>query len=342
MARQDGRPPTSARPDAHHARLHHARRRRRCSSRSAARKVICTASVEDRVPPFLRGHRQRLGDGRIRHAARAPRPRGRSARPSAGKVGGRTQEIQRLIGRSLRSVDDDDGAGRTHGLDRLRRHPGRRRHAHRCHHGRIRRAGARARAAARAAASLPRVPVTDYVAATSVGIVGGTPMLDLAYEEDSRADVDMNVVKTSDGRFIELQGTAETQPVRARPNSTTCSRLADSGHRDADRAPARGDREDSQGSSMLGTCSARAGRLQLIDMSRVPRTPPDAVEERVVVGVVRAIGIDSRAVAARHGSASAVAGGACTPPRAAGPATARTRIARGSSVVAIVSRTSCR
>jgi ribonuclease PH len=59
---------------------------------------------------------------------------------------------------------------------------------------------------------LPRIPVTDYVAATSVGVVAGTPLLDLAYEEDSRADVDMNVVKTSGGKFIEIQGTAEAQP----------------------------------------------------------------------------------------------------------------------------------
>ena len=61
-------------------------------------------------------------------------------------------------------------------------------------------------------AAISRVPITDYVAATSVGVIDGTPMLDLAYEEDSRAEVDMNVVKTSDGRYIELQGTAETKP----------------------------------------------------------------------------------------------------------------------------------
>ena len=60
--------------------------------------------------------------------------------------------------------------------------------------------------------AITRVPITDYVAATSVGVIDGVPMLDLAYEEDSRAEVDMNVVKTSDGRFIELQGTAETKP----------------------------------------------------------------------------------------------------------------------------------
>jgi ribonuclease PH len=89
--------------------------------------------------------------------------------------------------------------------------------------GGFRRARAGARAAAPAGAAL-EVPVTDYVAATSVGVVGGVPMLDLAYEEDSRAEVDMNVVKTSDGRFIELQGTAETKAVRPRPASTTCWR----------------------------------------------------------------------------------------------------------------------
>lgn len=173
-------------------------------------RVICTASVEDRVPPFLRGS----GKGWVT-AEYGMLPRATSTRTqreaSAGKVGGRTQEIQRLIGRSLRSVttltevgersiyvDCDviqaDGGTRTAAItggfvalvlafERLRQQ-----------------------------ALLTRIPVTDYVAATSVGVVGGVPMLDLAYEEDSRAEVDMNVVKTSDGRFIELQGTAETKP----------------------------------------------------------------------------------------------------------------------------------
>ena len=173
-------------------------------------RVICTASVEDRVPPFLRG----AGKGWIT-AEYGMLPRATSTRTqreaSAGKVGGRTQEIQRLIGRSLRSVakltdlgertvwvDCDviqaDGGTRTAAitggfvalvlaLDRLRQQ-----------------------------GAISRLPVTHYVAATSVGIVGGTPMLDLAYDEDSRADVDMNIVKTSDGRYIEVQGTAESQP----------------------------------------------------------------------------------------------------------------------------------
>jgi ribonuclease PH len=171
-------------------------------------KVICTASVEDRVPPFLRNS----GKGWVT-AEYGMLPRATSTRTqreaSAGKVGGRTQEIQRLIGRSLRAVtlmselgertvwiDCDviqaDGGTRTAAitgafvalvlaLDRLRQQ-----------------------------GAIARVPVADYVAATSVGIVAGTPMLDLAYDEDSRAEVDMNVVKTGDGRFIEVQGTAET------------------------------------------------------------------------------------------------------------------------------------
>ncbi len=173
-------------------------------------RVICAASVEDRVPPFLRGQ----GKGWVT-AEYGMLPRATSTRTTreaaAGKVGGRTQEIQRLIGRSLRAVtamgelgertiwvDCDviqaDGGTRTASitggfvalvlaLERLRQQ-----------------------------AVIPRVPVTNYVAATSVGVVSGTPMLDLAYDEDSRADVDMNVVKTSDGRFIEVQGTAEGQP----------------------------------------------------------------------------------------------------------------------------------
>ncbi len=76
--------------------------------------------------------------------------------------------------------------------------------------------------------ALARVPVTDYVAATSVGVVAGTPLLDLAYDEDSRADVDMNVVKTSDGRFIEVQGTAEAQPF-SRAELDALLELADRG-----------------------------------------------------------------------------------------------------------------
>src|SRR6188768_3945299 len=173
-------------------------------------KVICTASVEERVPPFLRGQ----GKGWVT-AEYGMLPRATSTRTqreaSAGKVGGRTQEIQRLIGRSLRSVTAMNELGeRTVWID--------------CD---VIQADGGTRTASitggfvamvlalerlRAQAVIARVPVTDYVAATSVGIVDGTPLLDLAYDEDSRADVDMNVVKTADGRFIELQGTAEGPP----------------------------------------------------------------------------------------------------------------------------------
>ena len=130
---------------------------------------------------------------------------------STGKLGGRTQEIQRLIGRSLRAVTNTSELGeRTVWID--------------CD---VIQADGGTRTAAitggfvalvlalerlRGQGGLARVPITDYVAATSVGVIAGTPMLDLAYDEDSKAEVDMNIVKTSDGRFIELQGTAETKP----------------------------------------------------------------------------------------------------------------------------------
>jgi ribonuclease PH len=173
-------------------------------------RVICTASVEDRVPPFLRG----TGKGWIT-AEYGMLPRATSTRTtreaSAGKVGGRTQEIQRLIGRALRAVARLDQLGeRTVWID--------------CD---VIQADGGTRTAAitggfvalvlalermRAQGALARIPVADYVAATSVGVIAGTPMLDLAYEEDSRADVDMNVIQTGDGRFIEIQGTAETHP----------------------------------------------------------------------------------------------------------------------------------
>jgi ribonuclease PH len=126
-------------------------------------------------------------------------------------VGGRTMEIQRLIGRSLRSVIKLEHLGeRTVWLDCdvIQADGGTR-----CASitgafvalvlalGKLKETG-----------QLKTIPVSDYVAATSVGIVGGMPLLDLAYEEDSKADVDMNIVKTSDGRFIEIQGTAEAEP----------------------------------------------------------------------------------------------------------------------------------
>jgi ribonuclease PH len=173
-------------------------------------RVVCAASVEDRVPPFLRNS----GKGWVT-AEYGMLPRATSTRmtreSTAGKVGGRTQEIQRLIGRSLRAVtrlgelgertvwvDCDviqaDGGTRTAAIT----------------------GGFVALALAvqrmRDRGQISTMPIQDYVAATSVGIVGGHAMLDLAYEEDSRAEVDMNVVKTGDGRYIEVQGTAEGPP----------------------------------------------------------------------------------------------------------------------------------
>lgn len=173
-------------------------------------RVICAASVEERVPPFLRGSGKGWVTAEYGMLPRATNTR-TTREASQGKVGGRTMEIQRLIGRSLRSVvrmtelgertiwiDCDvigaDGGTRTASitgafvamvlaLDRLKQQD-----------------------------MLRAIPVNDYVAATSVGIVGGMPLLDLAYEEDSKADVDMNIVKTGDGRFIEIQGTAESEP----------------------------------------------------------------------------------------------------------------------------------
>jgi len=189
-------------------------------------RVICTASVEDRVPPFMRN----TGKGWVT-AEYGMLPRATNTRTqreaSTGKVGGRTQEIQRLIGRSLRSVtrlpelgertiwiDCDviqaDGGTRTASIT----------------------GGFVALVLAlqhlKELAVIKDIPITDYVAATSVGIVDGTALLDLAYEEDSKAEVDMNVVKTGDGRFIELQGTAEGQPFDRRALDALME-LADNG-----------------------------------------------------------------------------------------------------------------
>ena len=173
-------------------------------------KVICTASVEDRVPPFLRN----TGKGWVT-AEYGMLPRATTTRmtreASAGKVGGRTQEIQRLIGRSLRAVTNLPALGeRTIWID--------------CDviqaDGGTRTASITGSFVALALAlekmrsrdQLRAIPLNDYVAAISVGIVDAELLLDLAYEDDSRAEVDMNIVKTGDGRYIEVQGTAEALP----------------------------------------------------------------------------------------------------------------------------------
>jgi ribonuclease PH len=191
-------------------------------------RVICAASVEDRVPPFLRN----TGKGWVT-AEYGMLPRATNTRmqreASAGKVGGRTQEIQRLIGRSLRSVTNLPALGeRTIWID--------------CDviqaDGGTRTASitgafvalALALETLRARDILKSIPLSDYVAAISVGIVDGEPLLDLAYDDDSRADVDMNIVKTGSGRFIEVQGTAEADPF-SREALVTLLDLADSGIR---------------------------------------------------------------------------------------------------------------
>ncbi|MDD5440446.1 MAG: ribonuclease PH [Candidatus Omnitrophica bacterium] len=173
-------------------------------------KVVCTASVENTVPQFLKGK----GTGWVSAeygmiprscATRVPRE------AAKGKVGGRTQEIQRLIGRSMRAVTDLAALGeRTIWLD--------------CD---VIQADGGTRCASingsfvaliMALGKLKKnrviadVPVGDYVAAISVGIVNGIPVLDLNYDEDSNAHVDMNIVMTGAGKFIEVQGTAEKEP----------------------------------------------------------------------------------------------------------------------------------
>jgi ribonuclease PH len=172
-------------------------------------RVICTASVEESVPAF----RRNSGLGWV-SAEYGMLPRAtltRSPREAArGRVGGRTHEIQRLIGRSLRSVMDLAKLGeRTVWLD--------------CDviqaDGGTRTASITGAFVALGlalnklveAGTLKSVPLHDFVAAVSVGIVDGEPLLDLCYEEDSRADVDMNVVMTAGHKFVELQATAEHQ-----------------------------------------------------------------------------------------------------------------------------------
>ncbi|MDD5669541.1 MAG: ribonuclease PH [Candidatus Omnitrophica bacterium] len=173
-------------------------------------KVICSASVEAMVPMFLKN----TGQGWVT-AEYGMLPRSCKSRIQRNKDSGRTYEIQRLVGRSLRSVTDMNklGGERTIWID--------------CDviqgDGGTRTASITGSFIALADAlnklkrdgTISTIPLRDFVAATSVGVVDGQVMLDLAYEEDSRADVDMNIVMTGSGEFIEIQGTAERKPFSA-------------------------------------------------------------------------------------------------------------------------------
>jgi ribonuclease PH len=170
-------------------------------------RVICTASIEDTVPAFLRGG----GKGWVTaEYSMLPRSTGtRTPREvTRGRPSGRTHEIQRLVGRSLRAVTDLAALGERSivlDCDVLQADGGTRTAA-------ITGAFVALALALKQLAQsrvIPRVPLTDYVAAISVGIVGGAPMLDLCYEEDSQAGVDMNVVMTGGGRLVEVQASAE-------------------------------------------------------------------------------------------------------------------------------------
>ena len=192
-------------------------------------RVLCTASVEESLPPFLRGKGQGWVTAEYGMLPRSTHTR--SAREAAkGKQTGRTQEIQRLIGRSLRAVTDLKALGErqiTLDCDVLQADGGTR-----C----ASITGAcvalhDALATLVAAGKLARHPMRELVAAVSVGIVGGEPLLDLDYAEDSGCDTDMNVVMTAGGGIIEVQGTAEGEPF-SRAELDTLLELAAAGIRD--------------------------------------------------------------------------------------------------------------
>jgi ribonuclease PH len=173
-------------------------------------RVLCTATVEDMTPPFLRG----TGKGWVT-AEYAMLPRATTTRTARevtkGKPSGRTHEIQRLIGRSLRAVVDLNALGERSVIidcDVIQADGGTRTAA-------ITGSYVALAAALKTLAdykAISKNPLLDSVAAISVGVVNGVPLLDLNYDEDSRADVDMNVVLTGSGRFVELQATSERMP----------------------------------------------------------------------------------------------------------------------------------
>ena len=173
-------------------------------------RVLCNATVEEKVPPFLRGQGKGWVTAEYSMLPRATHSRS-SREATRGKVGGRTHEIQRLIGRSLRAVVDLEKLGERSILidcDVIQADGG------------TRTASITGAYVALSIAlkglitqgAIKESPLTGTVSAISVGIVNGTPLLDVDYSEDSTADVDMNYVITGDGRFVEVQGTAEEVP----------------------------------------------------------------------------------------------------------------------------------
>jgi len=175
---------------------------------TGATRVICTATVQDGVPPFLRGQ----GRGWVTaEYGMLPRSSGERIERERRGPGGRTHEIQRLVGRSLRAVTDMAALGERSVLidcDVLQADGGTRTAAVTGGYVALALALDRLRAAGVVAA----LPLTGSVAGVSAGIVDGRQLLDLAYEEDHRAEVDMNVVMTGAGRLVEVQGTAEGKP----------------------------------------------------------------------------------------------------------------------------------
>jgi ribonuclease PH len=220
VVRSDGRAPTALRPVSMRLGVQKWAEGS-CVIRMGDTEVLCAASIEDRVPPHLRGK----GTGWVT-AEYSMLPRATSERSqresSKGRVGGRTHEIQRLIGRSLRGVVDLGRLGErtvTVDCDVLQADGGTRTASIT--------GGYVALGAALITYGMERLLV-GKVAAVSVGIVGGIRMLDLDYSEDSKADVDLNVVGTDAGTYVELQGTAEGKPF-ARSDIDALLDLANSG-----------------------------------------------------------------------------------------------------------------
>jgi ribonuclease PH len=189
-------------------------------------RVVCAASLEDRVPPFLRNS----GQGWITaEYAMLPRATQQRTPREIGRGGpsGRTHEIQRLIGRSLRAVADMKVLGErtlTVDCDVLQADGGTRTAAITGAYVAVALAGQRLMKSGKLSGNLVKMEV----AAVSVGLMDQTPLLDLKYDEDSRAEVDMNIICTADGRFIEVQGTAEREPF-SREQMNHLLSLADKG-----------------------------------------------------------------------------------------------------------------
>ena len=312
--RHDGRRPDQLRPLRFDARLDQARRRLGAGRRRRHARAVHGERRGGRagVPE---GQGPRLDHRRVRDAAALDATRARGARPPRASSRDARRRSSAWSAASLRAVADLAALGERTDAHRLRRAAGGRRHALRVDHRRVRRARRRDRVC-EAQGLVTGEPLRDHVAAVSVGIVGGAPLLDLDYAEDSACDTDMNVVMTGAGGFVELQGTAEGAPFsRARVRRAARAWRATASRRSSRRSARRCGADVERATDRRGSCSRRATKASCASSAACSRPTRSTSSRRRELGMAEAdephaTFVENALEKARHASRAREAAGA--------------------------------